>query len=212
MINLTVTNLGKHFGFRWIFRELSFNAASGVVGIAGTNGSGKSTLMRCLAGLYMQDVGEVSWTIDDAPADRSALRENSGYSGPYIQHYGELTCRENLQFLSGARADPQSDDHIRSCLDEAGILFKENAMYKSLSSGQQQRLKIIAANLHRPRILFLDEPGTNLDERGHAFIEQVIEQRRNPNYLTILASNDASELRLCDEVITIPDATNEIKH
>jgi len=82
MTELSVTSLGKHFGYRWIFRNISFGTTGGIVGIAGTNGSGKSTLMRCLAGLYKQDTGTVQWLIGGVTADRAALRVDSGYAAP----------------------------------------------------------------------------------------------------------------------------------
>jgi ABC-type multidrug transport system ATPase subunit len=213
MTELNVTTLGKHFGYRWIFRNISFHSTGGIVGIAGTNGSGKSTLLRCLAGLYKQDVGSVKWNFDGQPADRSRLRTESGYAAPYIRLYREMSAMENLKFLAGARLQTKSyagfatvNDLIAEHLDRAGILAKADTPFKALSSGQQQRLKLISAILHRPRILFLDEPGTNLDERGHAYVRSIIAGRNNPDELTLLASNDPRELELCQVVVTIPDS------
>jgi ABC-type multidrug transport system ATPase subunit len=213
MTELSVTSLGKHFGYRWIFRNISFGTTGGIVGIAGTNGSGKSTLMRCLAGLYKQDTGTVQWLIGGVTADRAALRVDSGYAAPYIRLYGELTARENLEFLYGARKSANMNTHdtgvqnlITEHLDRAGIIAKADTPFKAMSSGQQQRLKLISAILHQPRILFLDEPGTNLDERGHAYVRSIIAERSNSGQLTLLASNDIRELDLCQQIVTIPDS------
>jgi ABC-type multidrug transport system ATPase subunit len=213
MTELSVNSLGKHFGYRWIFRDISFVANGGIIGIAGTNGSGKSTLMRCLAGLYKQDSGDVQWRFDGQPADRAALRHSSGYAAPYIRLYGELSAKENLEFLAGARQHSSGESGVGDVrnliaehLDLAGITAKADTPFKAMSSGQQQRLKLISAILHRPRVLFLDEPGTNLDERGHTYVRSVIAGRNHPHQLTLLASNDARELELCQQTVIIPDS------
>jgi len=95
---------------------------------------------------------------------------------------------------------------ITEHLDRAGIIAKADTPFKAMSSGQQQRLKLISAILHQPRILFLDEPGTNLDERGHAYVRSIIAERSNSGQLTLLASNDIRELDLCQQIVTIPDS------
>ena len=203
MIELTVASLGKHFGLRWIFRDVSIHKQGGVLGIAGLNGSGKSTLMRCLSGLTAADRGEVVWKMDDRTLTRSDLRDSSGYAAPYVQLYTELTCAENLDFILTSRGTENRAATIKSYMNRAGILPKEHALYKSLSSGQQQRCKLIASVIHHPRILFLDEPGSNLDTPGIAFIKELVDERRSADF-TIIASNDVRELDLCDVVFTIP--------
>lgn len=205
MIILTVSDLGKHFGQRWIFRNICFEQEGGVLGIAGLNGSGKSTLMRCLSGLHAPDTGTVKWSDDGTDFFRADLRAASGYAAPYVQLYGELTCSENLDFILRSRGVKNGEDEVRAMLSRAGIEAKEHALYKSLSSGQQQRCKLIAAILHHPKVLFLDEPGTNLDTRGLDLVTNMVNERR-VNGLTIIASNDSRELDLCDTVYTIPSS------
>ncbi|MCC5925007.1 MAG: ABC transporter ATP-binding protein [Bacteroidetes bacterium] len=202
MIKLTVAELGKHFGFRWIFRDVSIAQEGGVLGIAGLNGSGKSTLMRCLASLNAPDRGRVTWYDDAIELKRSMLRDVSGYAAPYVQLYGELTCAENLDFILTSRGLENNSERITSFMQRAGISAKQHALYKSLSSGQQQRCKLIASMIHKPRILFLDEPGTNLDTPGIQFIRELVDERRTADF-TVIASNDSRELDLCDSVFTI---------
>ncbi|KPP95290.1 MAG: ABC-type heme export system ATPase component CcmA [Bacteroidetes bacterium HLUCCA01] len=202
MITLSVQNLGKHFGYRWIFRDVNLSVTGGVLGIAGLNGSGKSTLIRCLAGLYAPDSGSVTWQEGQATLNREAFRRQSGFAAPYIHHYAELTCLENLQFLMDSRGKPAEEGVLLGALDQLGIGAKAHAAYKSLSSGQQQRIKLTAATLHNPDILMLDEPGTNLDQNGMAYVSGLVSARRH-QALTIIASNDTRELDLCDTIFTI---------
>lgn len=203
MITLHVTALGKHFGFRWIFRDLSFSSSASVLGIAGTNGSGKSTLVRCLASLYRPNAGEIVWTRSETMVSRENLRQISGYAAPYIQLYGGLSCMENLRLLQHARGGNTSELIAAGWMDRAGLQGRGEDDYRALSSGQQQRMKLIASVQHDPQILFLDEPGSNLDAHGNDFIRSILKERRARDQCTIVASNDPSELDLCDEVIRL---------
>lgn len=203
-MKLEIEQLGKYFGLRWVFRDVNFGPAGGVVGVAGANGSGKSTLLRCLAGLLRQDHGSVNWIQDTGDPTDFDLRRDTGYAAPYIQLYKDLTCRENLDFLRAPFESVAGDMLAYDALfNELGIGEKLDVLYKSLSSGQQQRVKIIASILNDPVVLFLDEPGTNLDVRGVEFIKNVVHERKKRNRLTIIASNDPLELEWCDTVLNI---------
>jgi heme exporter protein A len=172
-----------------------------VFGIAGRNGSGKSTLMRCLSGLNRADVGSVEWFQDGLLLDREKLRENSGYAAPYNQLYGDLTCEENLVLLR-TRED-QGLLNTNELMDLVDLSDKRDSFYKSLSSGQQQRMKILAAIQSDPAILFLDEPTTNLDARGRGIVDGLVEERREMGQITIIASNDQFDLDMCDEILDL---------
>lgn len=203
-MKLEIVQLGKYFGHRWVFREVDFGPVGGIVGIAGANGSGKSTLMRCLAGLLRQDYGEIRWTQDEGDPVDFEMRRDSGFAAPYIQLYKDLTCRENLEFLKAPfKVVPGNALNYDAMFVELGIEEKIDVLYKSLSSGQQQRVKIIASVLNDPSVLFLDEPGTNLDIHGVEFIKKLVEDRKNRQRLTIIASNDPAELEWCDTVLNI---------
>ncbi len=202
MMKLELQSLGKYFGVRWVFKDLNLPPTGGVVGIAGSNGSGKSTLMKCLAGLLKQDKGTVLWHNDSVASKTFDVRNYGGFAAPYIQLYKDLTCRENLDFLKSPLVNPPEMD-LESLFNSLGIGNKLDERYGSLSSGQKQRVKVISAVAHQPKVLFLDEPGTNLDVRGNAFIRDQIEIRRKHMQLTILASNQADELDLCDFVLSV---------
>ena len=208
-MRLQVTTLGKYFGQRWVFKDLSFDPIGGILGIAGPNGSGKSTLMRCLAGLLRQDKGQIIWHPENSESAEFDVRQQGGFVAPYIHLYKDLTCRENLEFLSAPLNIPTRIEEIEVLLAEIGIGDKIDASFKSLSSGQQQRMKLLAATIHCPIVLFLDEPGTNLDTKGFNFIKKMLEDSREDGYLTILASNNLEELELCDTIINVDASKND---
>lgn len=174
----------------------------GIIGISGANGSGKSTLLKCLAGLLKQDRGLVLWHEAGSTSESFDVRNHGGFAAPYIQLYKDLTCRENLDFLKSPLVNSPEMDLV-GLFSSLGIGDKLDARYGSLSSGQQQRVKVLSAVAHRPKVLFLDEPGTNLDVRGNTFIREQIEIRRKQQQLTIIASNQVDELDLCDTVLSV---------
>jgi ABC-type multidrug transport system ATPase subunit len=200
---LKVTTLTKRFGSRLVIDKLSFEVDDAIVAVAGRNGSGKTTLMRCLAGLIRPSSGTVVWNFDDKIAEREMIRRNVGLAGPWLQLYREMTCTENLTFLAKLHQLPKPSERVRETLDLVGLSTQSKTHYGSLSSGQQQRLKIASAILHQPTALLLDEPGSNLDEAGTKMIAEVIMMWRSPGKLAILASNDARELDLCDRSILV---------
>jgi len=201
MIKLKLDALGKHYNHRWIFKDLNFESDSTIIGIAGSNGSGKSTLLKVLTGLVQPDVGKVEWINPDSSA--LDMRADTGYAAPYIQLYGDLTCRENLTFLQSSSENKIESTDLEALATEFGIREKLDRPYKSLSSGQQQRIKILVAIQSNPAVLFLDEPGSNLDEKGIHFIRNIIEKRRANKSICLIASNLQHELQLCDQIISL---------
>ena len=205
MIKLTVNNLSKRFGQKNIFNKVSFELIDGITGIAGPNGSGKSTILKCLSSLLRPTKGTIQWFYNENEIPKTLLKDYLGYAAPYVNHYPELTCSENLKFICNLRGIDKSDQHIEEILEYVGILHKKNELFGNLSSGQQQRIKLAGAIIHNPDILMLDEPGTNLDQKGHQLIERIARQRSSNNKMLIIATNDPKELELCDKVIHIDD-------
>jgi ABC-type multidrug transport system ATPase subunit len=203
MATLKVHALSKRYGSKLVIQKLSFEADSGIYGIAGPNGSGKTTLMRCLSGLMRPSSGSVEWMIDGKPADRFMMRSMIGLAGPWLQLYREMSCFENLSFVGQLHSLTDLDARIDRCLDRVGLATMKHHGYGELSSGQQQRLKIASAILHEPKVLLLDEPGTNLDQAGFDMVRTLLEESRQQGRLVILASNEAQELDLCDHIISV---------
>lgn len=204
---LKVTSLTKRFGSRLVLDRLSFVADREIIGIAGKNGSGKTTLMRSLAGLIQPSKGTIEWDFDGVVADRSKIRRYSGLAGPWIQLYREMSNFENLMFLGKLHQLDTLPDRVDACLERVGMLNLRSQTYGSLSSGQQQRMKLASAIIHDPIALLLDEPGTNLDDAGAQIVHDLINYWRDQHRVLILASNDPDELVLCDRIINVSDTT-----
>ncbi len=202
MIQLNVTSLSKQFGTNRVFTGLSFSAEAGVMGIAGSNGSGKSTLLKCVSGLMKSSSGSAEWIVDGIATDKQSLKPLIGFAAPYIQLYEELTVNENLKFITDINKNYENI-LAAELLTYLGASEFANSHFGELSTGQQQRAKLAAALIHKPRILLLDEPGSNLDKKGRKVIESIISRFREKDGLVLLASNQTYELDLCDHVLNL---------
>ena len=203
MISLQVKGLAKSYNRLVIFEQLSFLHSDGVLGIAGTNGSGKSTLLKCLASLARPKKGTIRWMEGEHELSSEEIRPRVGYAAPYINLYDELTIFENLEFLLEVSGLAAHLTNINSRIDQVQMKPFRNKLFKSLSTGQRQRVKLAAALIRQPDVVFLDEPGSNLDESGQALVSQIVSVLKAKNKLVIIASNDPREIAMCDQVIQL---------
>lgn len=195
MVSLRIVGLAHIYEERLVFRALNFEFDGSCMSIVGSNGSGKSTLTRIIAGLLTPVSGKVEISIDGFPVCRDALRDDVGMVAPDVRLYGELTTRENLEFLAKARPDRIGCGRIRETLDLVGLTDRGDDLVRELSSGLRQRACFAAALLHRPSLLLLDEPSTNLDEAGVDMVHRVIALQQERG-MVIIATNDQAEAAL----------------
>lgn len=203
MISLSVNRLSKSYNRKPVFTDISFEHDDGVLGIAGSNGSGKSTLLKCLAYLTRAQKGSILWKQQEIELTKEDIKKSLGYAAPYINLYDELTSYENLEFLLQVAGLPIQITHINSQIDQVQMKDHRQKLFKSLSTGQRQRIKIAAALIRKPDIIFLDEPGSNLDKSGHELVKKIVNMQKAKNKLVVIASNDPKEIKLCDQVIKL---------
>lgn len=203
MLELRLDNISKSFGTNRVLRDLSLHHEEGILGISGPNGSGKSTLLRCLGGLLQPDSGSVEWRHSGNVLKQAALREILGYAAPYISLYRELSVMENLRFILRLRKTSVPETDIESLVRWTGLGEVEEKAYGKLSTGQQQRARLCSALVHRPQLLLLDEPGSNLDEEGRELVRRIADRYGGGENMLVIASNSPSEMALCDRVISL---------
>lgn len=203
MISLHVHDLTKKFNRHTIFSALSFEHEKGVLGISGVNGSGKSTLLKSLAFLIRPNSGSIVWKEDGRELDQGQLKANTGFAAPYINLYSELSVIENLRFLIEASGISANENTLVALLERVQIPHLKDQLFGSLSTGQQQRAKLASVLVRDPGVLMLDEPGSNLDEKGHELVAQIVKHASETNKLVFLASNDPNEIALCDQILVM---------
>ena len=134
-----------------------------IFGFLGPNGSGKTTTIRMLCGLLTPSAGEASVLGYDVPKRAEELRKHIGYMTQRFSLYGDLSVRENLAFMGEVYAVAQPKTRIAELLEEFDLGALTEQLAGTLSGGQRQRLALAAATIHRPEMLFLDEPTSAVD-------------------------------------------------
>ncbi len=194
-MRLEFKDLGKRFDDRVIFRKLSGSVGPGeILVLSGPNGSGKSTLVLMLCGLLRPTRGEIRYLSDKDEIPRNAWRHELGIVAPAMRLYEELTGMENLRFFARIRDLRLSDEELARRLREVGLDPGRKTILRGYSTGMQQRLKIAQAALHDPPLLFLDEPGSNLDPAGQDWLEGWVQELSKRGKSIVLATNDRREL------------------
>jgi ABC-2 type transport system ATP-binding protein len=136
-----------------------------IYGFLGPNGSGKSTTIRMLCGLLKPTAGQVEVLGLRIPADSEKLRLRIGYMTQKFSLYEDLTVRENLEFMGAVYAlrSHARRRRVAELLDEYRLADRPDQRTGTMSGGQKQRLALACAMLHRPELLFLDEPTSAVD-------------------------------------------------
>jgi heme exporter protein A len=198
-----VKHLSKAYSYRKLFTDINVIVPDrSVFVVLGHNGAGKTTFLRILCGLIPATSGEVLFTLDGKSLSPREKRAQIGLVSPDLELYGELTAVENLEFFSGVRGLPFTLDRAREILEMVGLKGRGNDYVGTYSSGMKQRMKYAYALLHDPYILVLDEPTTNLDEKGVALVDSVIRRQREKG-IVIMATNEPREVSYADKTLSL---------
>ena len=166
IIPLDVQGLTKQFGSFTAVDHVSFTVKPGeVIGYLGPNGSGKTTTIRMLCGLITPTEGTAKIMGIDVVKDPEGIKPHIGYMSQKFSLYDDLTVQENLEFYAGVYGIPEAEEkeRIEGVLQMAGLEARRKQLTAELSGGWRQRLALGSAMLHRPPLLFLDEPTSGVD-------------------------------------------------
>jgi ABC-type multidrug transport system ATPase subunit len=158
--------LSRRFGAVTAVDHVSLDIVEGdIFGFLGPNGSGKTTLIRMLCGLLRPSGGSGSVLGHDITRESEEIKRNIGYMSQQFSLYSDLTVMENLKFYAGIYGIPRRDrkDRIEEVIGIVGIGEYRNRLARMLSGGWKQRLALACALVHRPRLMFLDEPTAGSD-------------------------------------------------
>src|ERR1700728_347902 len=163
---VVVEQLVKRFGSFVAVDHVNFRVGRGeIMGFLGPNGAGKSTIIRILCGLLRPSAGRALVAGIDVAVDPESVRERIGYMSQKFSLYRDLSVEENLKFFGGIYRVPrdQMPERMRFATEMAGLKGREKDLVSTLAGGWQQRLALGCAVLHRPPILFLDEPTSGVE-------------------------------------------------
>jgi ABC-2 type transport system ATP-binding protein len=206
-VAIRVSGLTKHFGEVRALEGVDFEVERGTVfGLLGPNGAGKTTAVRLLTTVLRPDGGSAEIDGLDIVRQANEVRARIGLAGQYAAVDENLTGRENLILVGRLTHQPKAEQAKRAAellarfrLDDAG-----DRPVKTYSGGMRRRLDLAAALVHRPPILFLDEPTTGLDPRSRVDLWQLIEELVADGTTLLLTTQYLEEAdRLADYICLI---------
>ena len=197
MFTIKANNISKRYAYR-LFSNISLTVSTGEsVAIVGPNGSGKSTLLKIIGNIVYPDSGSIEYYENHGIIPATAVMRYAGIVAPYIQCYNHLTLIENINFAFG-----QVTDDAIELLQRLDIYKHKDKVLLTYSTGMIQRTKIAMALLKKPKLLLLDEPGSNLDDSGRKILFELLAQIQ-PYTIIIIATNDSREAKFCHRSIVL---------
>jgi ABC-2 type transport system ATP-binding protein len=203
---IIVEDLVKRFGGFVAVDRVSFRVGRGeIMGFLGPNGAGKSTIIRILCGLLRPSGGRVLVAGIDVANDPERVRERIGYMSQKFSLYRDLSVEANLKFFGGIYGVPRSDlaERMRFAIDMAGLGGREKALVATLAGGWQQRLALGCAVLHRPPILFLDEPTSGVEPTSRRRFWDLIHTLAADGVTVLVSTHYMDEAEYCHRAALI---------
>lgn len=198
-----MTGLTKWYGRRLGVEDISFDVGPGcVTGFLGPNGSGKTTVIRMLLGLISITRGSASVLGTDVASAPASLRGEIGYLPGVFGLPKNRTVREHLSFLSSIRRTDAMPRAIELC-ERFGL--SPDARIGSLSKGTRQKIGVVQAFMHSPRVLILDEPTSGLDPLVQREFEDLLGEARDAGAAVLLSSHVMHEVEVLASRVAIID-------
>lgn len=199
---VAVERLGKAYGTTQALVDVTFQVQSGeIVGVLGPDGAGKTTLFRILVTLLTPDSGRACVLGADVTTSLWALRARTGYMPGRFSLYPDLTVDENLRFFASVFGTTPEAEHalIAPIYDQIAPFRDRRAA--DLSGGMKQKLALSCALVHRPDILFLDEPTTGVDAVSRRELWDLLTALRSSGLTIVVSTPYMDEADRCDRVV-----------
>ena len=197
-----VEKLTRAFGPRKALDGLDLELPTGAfLSIFGPNGAGKTTLLNVLTTLLPPSDGRASVLGLDVVEDAVELRSRIGLISHNPLLYPDLTAEENLQFFGEMYGVEDAQARVRDLLESVELDHRRLDLVRAFSRGMLQRLSIARALLHRPQVLFLDEPYSGLDPHAVDILDGLIDQIRSDHTFVMVSHDLAKGLELCSHAL-----------
>src|SRR3989441_1338780 len=201
---IDVSHLTKVYGPTVALNDVTLSVGTGEVrGLLGPNGSGKSSLMKTIMGLTKPSYGSIQVLGYDVRMSPMEIKKIVGYVPESPRLYEFLTATEYLDFIADVRGLPfeQKKERIARFVDALDLEGKEGDMISSYSQGMKQKVAIMAALLHHPKILLLDEPLNGLDPKSARVVKELIHELSREGVSTIFSTHvlEIAEA-ICDRI------------
>ena len=205
-MSISVKNISKSYGQVKALDDISLEVRPGeLFGLIGPDGAGKTTLFRILTTLLLPNEGTASVNGSDIVKDYKSIRNNVGYMPGRFSLYQDLTVEENLRFFATifGTTIKENYDLIRDIYVQ--IEPFKNRRAGRLSGGMKQKLALSCALIHKPKVLFLDEPTTGVDPVSRKEFWEMLKRLQKQNITIFVSTPYMDEAELCDKIALITD-------
>ncbi|MBU2920563.1 ABC transporter ATP-binding protein [Winogradskyella psychrotolerans] len=203
-MSITVNHISKSYKNVKALEDISFQVKEGeLFGLIGPDGAGKTTLFRILTTLLIANEGSATVADFDVVADYKKIRNNVGYMPGKFSLYQDLTIEENLNFFAtifGTTIE-ENYDLIKDIYVQIEC-FKDRRAGK-LSGGMKQKLALCCALIHKPKVLFLDEPTTGVDPVSRKEFWDMLKRLQQKGITILVSTPYMDEAALCDRIALI---------
>ena len=200
---ISVKNMYKKFGQFIANNDLNFNVYKGeIFGFLGANGAGKTTAIKILCGLQTPTSGEISVAGYDVYKQTEEIKSNIGYMSQKFSLYEDLTVAENYRFFAGVYRVPRKEikPRMEESLKRVGLLKQKDKLISALPLGWKQKLAFSVASIHRPEIIFLDEPTSGVDPVARRNFWEQIFMAADEGTTVFVTTHYMDEAEYCNRV------------
>lgn len=200
---IVADKLTRRFGDRVAVDQVSLEIPEGAVfGLLGPNGSGKTTIIRMLCGVMQPSGGSAIVAGYRVGAESDRIKRAIGYVSQKFALYPDLSIRENLNFYGDVYGVPakEAEERKRELIDLCGLTGREQQISGVLSGGLKQRLAIACALIHRPRIIFLDEPTAGVDPVARRLLWDLLFDLARQGTTLFVTTHYMDEAERCTQV------------
>ena len=205
---ISVRNLTKRFGNFTAVDSISFDVSKGdIFGFLGANGAGKTTAMRMLCGLSYPTSGTGTIAGLDVRKDGELIKRKIGYMSQRFSLYNDLTVRENMRLYASiyGLSKQETDERSTQLLSRLNFLSERNTLVGSLPLGWKQKLSFAVATIHRPEIVFLDEPTGGVDPITRRQFWELIYEAAADGTTIFVTTHYMDEAEYCSRVSIMVD-------
>ena len=205
-IAVSVDKLEKKFGDFTAVNHVSFQVGKGeIFGFLGPNGAGKSTTIRMLCGLLTPTSGSGTVGGFNVMNEQESIKEHIGYMSQKFSLYDDLTVKENIEFYGGVYklSKDELKERKNKVIEIADIKNVTRSLTRTLSGGVKQRLALGCAILHKPRIIFLDEPTSGVDPITRNNFWDIIKAMAKEGVTVFVTTHYMDEAENCNRLAMI---------